>query len=141
MRRAAKIVAAVAVLAAMMGADNPGCGRNPVQSDRPASERRRPDPDVERTVQAVVTEATGPYTVTLTSHTIGGRGTDREEMHVAGGRWSEVMYYTTGAAIEVHLHVQGHAADTFACLLWDGAANRDTDRGKGVATCAIVTQQ
>jgi hypothetical protein len=133
-----RALAAVAILAAILGADKPSRTAD-VRSDRPPAERRV-DPRRERVVEIRVIEADGPYTITVEAREQGNTTSTRTGPKKHIGEYRQTLGYMSGQRIHVTLQVEGSPQDTFECRIRDGW-NRDVDRGHGTALCAITTHR
>ncbi|MEU5721561.1 hypothetical protein ABZ783_07040 [Micromonospora sp. NPDC047738] len=133
--RAVKLLAAVALVSAMMGAEG-GCKEG---SNRPPTDKLPPKKPC--AVTATVTDASGPYSVRMRASRVGtGLGDWRTDKSIAKG-WSKKIVYECGSKIEVMMHVSGHPEDRFGCLIDDGVRNRDRRYGRKEVLCTLVTAQ
>lgn len=134
MNRTVRILAALLALAALMGAES--C----VRSNKPPWERGCRGEDC-RTAY-IVTDGTGPYTLTI--HVI-EVGTDRFERTgpepVAAGRFEANVTYGPGWALEITVELGGRMDDTFSCEIVDGPDNVERRQANGAVACLLVTRQ
>lgn len=133
MSKVVKLVAALFVLAALMGAK---CSK--VDSNRP-TEDRQVDPKRERVVQ-IRANGDAPYTAFILAHDARKPGLyDRVgPEHVAGGEFVRTLTYTSGLRIDVKISVEGHPTDRFTCAITDGQY-ADRQSGVGVVVCQLTT--
>lgn len=138
-RHAVKVAVAIAILAAMMGADG-GCEqRGSVKSDRPASDRQV-DPKRQRTVIIRVTEATGPYDVWVRAAKDGQDRGDYTRDKRAGGEYRQTLDYPSGIHITVTITVTGRSDDIFRCEISDGE-HLVRERRAGQVQCKLTTSR
>ncbi|MEV4212907.1 hypothetical protein [Micromonospora sp. NPDC049662] len=133
-RRAVKVAAVVAALAAVLACEGEG-----TKSDRPADDRQA-DPKAKRTVVIQITEASGPYDVWVRASKVGDARGDHTREKIASGPYRQTLDYTSGLKIDVTITATGHRTDLFRCEITDGK-KVVRERAAGQVQCKLTTSR
>ncbi|HEX5543037.1 MAG TPA: hypothetical protein VFX60_15995 [Micromonospora sp.] len=135
--RVLKLAAACLLAVAMMGADG-GCQR----TNRQPFERQV-DPKNKCTAKIEVTEATGPYSIWLTSEDAAGgkEWYERGKKATGAGWWAETSYTCGEWHLKVEFQINGNEKDVFGCKITDDAkypGNEVEQLGFGSVKCELT---
>ena len=139
MTRVLRILSALLILAALMGADS--CGKRPVgggvDSDRPAFERKCRKNCRTATITA---ESTGPYEVFVSVDDGKGVDTHGPTPYPPEHKFEGTVTYASGTLLKIEITVQAHRSDRVSCAIVDGA-KAERNGASGVTACVLTTSQ